>query len=85
MRCNNMVDEKIYEIRIIKTIQLNKIEQQNVNDQLKKLPKSFKYVGYSRVSYVRNPLLKISKIEPIEGTIINEYNKIMDLIDGDIF
>lgn len=84
--------EKVFEIRIRKTDTLTKEQQDDVQIQLKRLGYSG-YIGYSRISYAvdkdkssrDNPVLKIIKIEPIEGTIIDEHNKIMDLIDDSVF
>lgn len=82
--------DKVYEINYIKTTKLTKEEQQDVQEQLNNISGDFNYIGYSKVSYAidkkvstqDNPILKIIKIEPIEGTIIDEWDKIMDKVDN---
>lgn len=83
--------DKIYEIRIRKTETLTKKQQENIENQLKRLGDSG-YVGYSKIYYAidknkssrNNLVLKIVDIEPIEGTIIDESRRIHDKL-GDVF
>ena len=82
--------EDVYEIRIRNTDTLTKEQQNNVKKQLDNISGSFNYVGYSRVSYAidkklskrDSPVLKIIKIEPIEGTVIDEFDRLDKMIGG---
>ena len=85
---------EIYEVRIRKTNTLNEAQQIDIQKQLNNVSGDFDYCGYTRISYVvagtglddnGYPELKIVKIEPIEGTVIDEHERIMDLIDDSIF
>ena len=86
---------EIFEIRIRKTNTLTEEQQKDIQKQLNNISGDFGYVGYSRISYViadihklddnGYPELKIVKIETIEGTIIDEHKKLMDLIDDSVF
>lgn len=82
--------EEIYEIRIRKTDSLTEEQQKDIQKQLNNISGDFGYVGYSRISYAidkdkssrDNPVLKIIKIEPIEGTILDELKQLDDEIGG---
>ena len=84
---------EVYEIRIIKTNKLTDSQQTDVQKQLNNISGDFSYDGYSRVSYaidktkstMDNPLLKIIKIEPIEGTILDEMDRLGKEIDYHVF
>ena len=83
----------VYEIRIIKTNKLTGEQQNNVQKQLNNISGDFSYYGYSRVSYAiditkstrDNPILKIIKIEPIEGTILDEMDRLGKELDYHVF
>lgn len=84
------MEDKVYEIRIRKTDSLTDDQQKDIQRQLNNISGDFGYVGYSRVSYAidkdkssrDNPVLNIIKIEPIEGTIIDEFDRLDKEIGG---
>lgn len=70
----------IHEIRIRKTKTLPNDLQEEVMDKVSALSKGFNYQGYCKIIYVGDIAPAIDRVEPIEGTILDEYKRITDRI-----
>ena len=71
-----MPSEEVYEIRIEEVSSLSAAAIEEVRQKLLKTPKEFQYKGYAKVSYVKNSPLRVSSVDPIEGTIVTYYRDI---------
>ncbi len=72
-----MSSEEVYEIRIEEVSSLSSAAKEEVQQKLLQKPDGFKYIGYAKVSYVKNSPLRVSSVDPIEGTIVTYYKNMI--------
>ena len=69
--------EKIFEIRIVNVKNISPSARDEVIQEVAKRPLEFKnYQGFAKVTYVTASPPRIAKIEPIEGSIIEQFHSI---------
>lgn len=71
--------EEIYETRIRKFEHLDKEQQKELEQQLKNISGDFDYRGYVKISYAL--ILKPVKVEPIQGSPLDEFKRINSFIE----
>lgn len=88
------MNKEVWETHIRKTNTLTDKQQDSIQTQLNNISGDFGYSGYSRVSYAinkektnspENLVLNIVKVEPVEGNVLDEYDRIMKLLGDSVF
>ncbi len=70
--------EKIFEIRIVNIDNMPRIAREKIIKEVARKPNSFKenFKGFAKVTYVTASPPRISSVEPIEGTIVGQFEAI---------
>ncbi len=70
--------EKIFEIRIVNIYNMSEMVRSNIIKEVAQKSDSFRsnFQGFAKVTYVTASPPRISKIEPIEGTIVEQFEAI---------
>ena len=70
--------EKIFEIRIVNVNNMSASAREEIRREVARKPPAFKekFEGFAKVTYVTASPPRIAKIEPIMGSIIEEFKSI---------
>lgn len=81
------MEEKIFEVKIISVNHMPQAICDDITRQVAKQSDTFKanYKGFAKITYVTASPVRISKIEPIEGTIIDYEKSIEGAQDFSVF
>ena len=74
-----MAIDETYEVRIEEVLTLSEAARSEVALKLQSMSKDFvenKYKGYAKVSYAKKSPLRITGVDPIEGTIVSYYKEL---------
>ena len=75
-----MAEKEIKEIRIREVDKLSCKAQNEVFEKLKEKSEEFDFQGYAKVFYAETSPLEAIKVEPIEGDIIDELQRLDELM-----
>ena len=71
---------EIKEIKIMEVSSLGDAARKEIRTKLQNLPEGFRFRGYAKVAYIQNSPLSVYSVDPIEGDIIDELNRLKSIM-----
>lgn len=76
-----MLVDNIVEVQIRKVSQLSEAAKREVELKLSQMDDDFNFNGYAKISYARASPLRVIRVDPIEGTIVDYFNKLAEELE----